>query len=76
MRKKIISAVVAVALGFVAWDSFYVINETEQGVLTHFGKISPPVRQPGSISSGRGRSRKSTRSIGASTRSRIFPTNC
>ena len=47
MRKKIISAVVAVALGFVAWDSFYVINETEQGVLTHFGKISPPVRQPG-----------------------------
>ena len=47
MRKKIISAVVAVALGFVAWDSFYVINETEQGVLTHFGRISPPVRQPG-----------------------------
>ena len=47
MRKKIFSAVVAVALGFVAWDSFYVINETEQGVLTHFGKISPPVRQPG-----------------------------
>ena len=47
MRKKIISVVVAVALGFVAWDSFYVINETEQGVLTHFGKISPPVRQPG-----------------------------
>ena len=47
MRKKIISAVVAVALGFVAWDSFYVINETEHGVLTHFGKISPPVRQPG-----------------------------
>ena len=47
MRKKIISGVVAVALGFVAWDSFYVINETEQGVLTHFGRISPPVRQPG-----------------------------
>lgn len=47
MRKKIISVLVAVALGFVAWDSFYVINETEQGVLTHFGRISPPVRQPG-----------------------------
>ena len=47
MKKKIISAAVAVALGFVAWDSFYVINETEQGVLTHFGRISPPARQPG-----------------------------
>ena len=47
MKKKIISTLVAVALGFVAWDSFYVINETEQGVLTHFGRIAPPVRQPG-----------------------------
>ncbi|MBC9888687.1 MAG: hypothetical protein F7B06_02300 [Opitutae bacterium] len=33
--------------GVIAYDSFYTINETEQGVLTHFGKISPPVRQPG-----------------------------
>ena len=47
MKKKLISVVAAIALGVVAYDSFYVINETEQGVLTHFGRISPPVRQPG-----------------------------
>ena len=31
----------------VAYDSFYIVRESEQGVLTHFGKIAPPVRQPG-----------------------------
>ncbi|MDE0348224.1 MAG: hypothetical protein OXM56_00740, partial [Gammaproteobacteria bacterium] len=31
----------------VAYDSFYIVRETEQGVLTHFGRIAPPVRQPG-----------------------------
>ena len=31
----------------VAYDSFYIIKETQQGVLTHFGRIAPPVRQPG-----------------------------
>lgn len=31
----------------VAYDSFYIIKETERGVLTHFGRIAPPVRQPG-----------------------------
>ena len=31
----------------MAYDGIYVINETQLGVLTHFGKISPPVRQPG-----------------------------
>ena len=47
LKKKLISVVAAIALGVVAYDSFFVINETEQGVLTHFGRISPPVRQPG-----------------------------
>ena len=47
MQRKLITTILVIALGFVAYDSFYVINETEQGVLTHFGKISPPVRQPG-----------------------------
>ena len=47
LKKKLVSAVAVIALGVVAYDSFYVINETEQGVLTHFGRISPPVRQPG-----------------------------
>ena len=36
------------ALALVAaHDSFYIIKETERGVLTHFGRIAPPVRQPG-----------------------------
>ena len=45
--KRIVATVAVIALGVVAWDSFFIINETQQGVLTHFGKISPPVRQPG-----------------------------
>ena len=46
-KGKIIAVTTAVIVGVIAYDSFYIINETEQGVLTHFGKISPPVRQPG-----------------------------
>ena len=46
-KGKIIAVIIAVIVGVIAYDSFYTINETEQGVLTHFGKISPPVRQPG-----------------------------
>ena len=45
--KRVVATVAVIALGLVAWDSFFIINETQQGVLTHFGKISPPVRQPG-----------------------------
>ncbi len=45
--KRIVATVAVIALGVVGWDSFFIINETQQGVLTHFGKISPPVRQPG-----------------------------
>ena len=46
-KGKIVAVIIAVIVGVIAYDSFYTINETEQGVLTHFGKISPPVRQPG-----------------------------
>lgn len=46
-KGKTITAAIAVLAGIVAYDCIYTINETEQGVLTHFGKISPPVRQPG-----------------------------
>ena len=46
-KGKTITAAIAVLAGVVAYDSVYTINETEQGVLTHFGKISPPARQPG-----------------------------
>ena len=45
---KAMSWTVGAALALtVAYDSFYIIKETEQGVLTHFGRIAPPVRQPG-----------------------------
>ncbi len=46
-KGKTITAAIAVLAGVVAYDCIYTINETEQGVLTHFGKISPPARQPG-----------------------------
>ena len=45
--KRIVAAIAVVVLLVVAYDCFYVVDETQQGVLTHFGKISPPVRQPG-----------------------------
>ncbi len=45
--KRIVAMIAAVVLVVVASDCFYVINETQHGVLTHFGKISPPVKQPG-----------------------------
>ncbi len=36
-----------VIVGAVVFDCFYVVDETQYGVLTHFGKITPPVRSPG-----------------------------
>ena len=47
LKKTTVTAAIALFVGAVAWDSFYIIQETQQGVLTHFGRISPPVRQPG-----------------------------
>ena len=38
---------IAIVAAFLANDSVYVIQETHRGVLTHFGKISPPVKEPG-----------------------------
>jgi len=40
-------AIVALVLAAIVYDCFYMINETQQGVLTNFGRISPPVKQPG-----------------------------
>ncbi len=31
----------------IAYNSVYTIDESQQGVLTRFGKIYPPIRQPG-----------------------------
>lgn len=47
-RGKRIAAVIAVLLlAILAWDSIYTIDESQQGVLTHFGKIAAPVKEPG-----------------------------
>ena len=45
--KRIATAIAILFLAVVVYDSFYVIDESEQGVLTHFGKIAPPVKEPG-----------------------------
>ena len=45
--KRIVTAIVVVLVGVIAYSCFYTIHETQQGVLTHFGKISPPVKEPG-----------------------------
>lgn len=45
---KVTLWVVGIAFALlIAYDSFYIVKESEQGVLTHFGRIAPPVRQPG-----------------------------
>ncbi|MXY39955.1 MAG: protease modulator HflC [Rhodospirillaceae bacterium] len=47
-RRKTIAAAAAVLFaGVIAWDIHYVIDESEQGVLTNFGRIVPPVKGPG-----------------------------
>ena len=45
--KRIATATAVLFLAVVIYDSFYVIDESEQGVLTHFGKIAPPGKEPG-----------------------------
>ena len=47
ISRKIVASVAVIVLLVIAYDSFYIIDETQQGVLTHFGKIAPPARQPG-----------------------------
>lgn len=48
VRKLGVAGTIGVLLlAAIMYDSIYIIDEAQQGVLTHFGKISPPVRQPG-----------------------------
>ena len=46
-RQKFGTAVAILVVLILAWDVHYVIDESEQGVLTNFGKIVPPVKEPG-----------------------------
>ncbi len=45
--RKFATTVAVVLAAVIAWDIHYVIEESEQGVLTNFGKIAPPVKEPG-----------------------------
>ncbi len=45
--KRVAATIAVIAFGVVAYDAHYIIDETQQAVLTHFGRISPPVKQPG-----------------------------
>lgn len=45
--KRIVKTIVVVLVGAIAYSCFYTIHETQRGVLTHFGKISPPIKDPG-----------------------------
>ncbi len=46
-RKKFGTAAAILVALVLAWDVHYIIDESEQGVLTNFGKIVPPVKDPG-----------------------------
>lgn len=47
-RRKTFAAAAAVLFaGVLAWDIHYVIDESEQGILTNFGRIVLPVKGPG-----------------------------
>ncbi len=45
--KQLASAAAILFAAVVLYDIPYVIDESEQGVLTNFGKIVPPVKEPG-----------------------------
>ncbi|MCY4610062.1 MAG: protease modulator HflC [bacterium] len=45
--RRIVSVIVVLLLAILVYDSIYTVDESEQGVLTHFGKIAPPVKEPG-----------------------------
>ncbi len=46
-RKKFGTAAAILVALVLAQDVHYIIDESEQGVLTNFGKIVPPVKDPG-----------------------------
>ena len=46
-KRTIWLTIAAAAVLLIAYDSLYIINETQRGVLTHFGRVSEPVRGPG-----------------------------
>jgi membrane protease subunit HflC len=46
-NKSLIALIVGVVLAIVAWNSFYIVSQTERAVLLQFGRIVKPDVQPG-----------------------------
>ena len=46
-RKRTATVLAILLLAYLVYDCLYIIDESQQGVLTHFGKIAPPVKEPG-----------------------------
>lgn len=47
VKKYTIGIGLILLLGWLVFDSTYIVRETQWGVLTHFGKISPPAKEAG-----------------------------
>ncbi|MBA1193476.1 protease modulator HflC [Pseudomonas entomophila] len=46
-NKSLIALIAAVVLAIVAWNSFYIVAQTERAVLLQFGRVVQPDVQPG-----------------------------
>ena len=46
-NKSLIGLIVAVVLALVAWNSFYIVAQTERAVLLQFGRVVNPDVKPG-----------------------------
>ncbi|KRW57735.1 protease modulator HflC [Pseudomonas sp. TTU2014-080ASC] len=46
-NKSLVALIVAVVLAIVAWNSFYIVSQTERAVLLQFGRIVQPDVKPG-----------------------------
>ncbi|WP_286974442.1 SPFH domain-containing protein, partial [Pseudomonas sp.] len=46
-NKSLVGLIVAVVLALVAWNSFYIVAQTERAVLLQFGRIVEPDVKPG-----------------------------
>ena len=46
-NKSLIALIGGVVLAIVAWNSFYIVSQTERAVLLQFGRIVQPDVQPG-----------------------------
>ena len=46
-NKSLITLIVGVVLAVIAWNSFYIVSQTERAVLLQFGRVVQADVQPG-----------------------------